>query len=73
VAYDATNIFLQGIAAGNTTTAKLNTYVSGVNYTGVANQYSFVANGNLDPAHVKVWAFKVVGGAVVPGQETPTS
>jgi branched-chain amino acid transport system substrate-binding protein len=37
VAYDAANMFLQGIAAGNTTTSKLNTYLSTVDYKGVAN------------------------------------
>src|SRR5262249_54533179 len=35
VAYDAANIFLQGISAGNTTTSKLNTYLSTVDYEGV--------------------------------------
>jgi branched-chain amino acid transport system substrate-binding protein len=73
VAYDAAKIFLQGIAAGDTTTAKMNTYVSGVDYKGVANEYSFTSNGNLDPSHVIVWAFKVSGGQVIPDQATPTS
>jgi hypothetical protein len=31
---DAANIFLQGIAAGDTTPEKLNTYLSTVNYKG---------------------------------------
>jgi branched-chain amino acid transport system substrate-binding protein len=33
--------------------------------------YKFEANGELDPAQVKVWAFKVQAGAVVPDQEIP--
>jgi branched-chain amino acid transport system substrate-binding protein len=73
VAFDAANIFLQGIKAGDTTTAKMNTYLGTVNYKGVANTYQFTANGNLDPSHVIVWAFKVSGGAVVADVATPTS
>ena len=71
VAYDAANMFLQGINAGDTTTAKMTSYLKTINYTGVANTYKFTDNGNLDPASVKVWAFKVVNGAVVPDQESP--
>jgi branched-chain amino acid transport system substrate-binding protein len=59
VAFDAGNIFLQGIDAGNTTPEKLNTYLSTVDYKGVANQYKFTATGELDPTLIKVWAFKV--------------
>ena len=58
VAYDAANIFLQGIEAGNTTTEKLNTYLSSVNYKGIANTYKFTSTGELDPTLIKVWAFK---------------
>jgi branched-chain amino acid transport system substrate-binding protein len=73
VAYDAANMFLQGIAAGNTTTDKLNTYLGTVDYKGVANEYKFTSAGELDPSLIKVWAFKVDNGAVVPDQETPSS
>ncbi|GAA4600074.1 branched-chain amino acid transport system substrate-binding protein [Actinoplanes octamycinicus] len=58
VAYDAANIFLQGIEAGNTTPDKLNTYLSTVNYKGIANTYKWTAEGELDPTLIKVWAFK---------------
>jgi branched-chain amino acid transport system substrate-binding protein len=73
VAFDAANIFLQGINQGNTTTDKMNTYLSTVDYKGVANEYKFQQNGELDPTKIKVWAFKVDNGAVVPDQATPTS
>ncbi|HEU0237752.1 MAG TPA: branched-chain amino acid ABC transporter substrate-binding protein [Micromonosporaceae bacterium] len=73
VAYDATNIFLQGITAGNTTTAKMNTYLSTVDYKGVANEYKFQTDGDLDTSLIKVWAFKVDNGQVVPDQAAPTS
>lgn len=71
VAYDAANIFLQGISQGNTTPDKMNNYLSSVNYQGVANTYKFTDKGELDPQFVKVWAFKVSGGQVVPDQEAP--
>ena len=58
VAFDAANIFLQGIDAGNTTPEKLNTYLSTVNYKGIANTYKFTDKGELDPTLIKVWAFK---------------
>ena len=58
VAYDAANIFLQGIDAGNTTPQKLNEYLSTVEYKGIANTYKFTATGELDPTKIKVWAFK---------------
>jgi branched-chain amino acid transport system substrate-binding protein len=58
VAFDAANIYLQGIEAGNTTPEKLNTYLSTVNYKGIANTYKFTPAGELDPTLIKVWAFK---------------
>ncbi|NJC83277.1 branched-chain amino acid ABC transporter substrate-binding protein [Planosporangium mesophilum] len=71
VAYDAANIYLEGISKGNTTTEKLNEYLKTVNYTGIANTYKFTDKGELDPTKLIVWAFKVSGGEVVPDQEAP--
>jgi branched-chain amino acid transport system substrate-binding protein len=74
VAFDAANIFLQGIDAGNNTADKLNTYLSTVDYKGVANEYKFTSVGELDPTLVKVWAFKVdASGAPQPDQQIQTS
>jgi branched-chain amino acid transport system substrate-binding protein len=74
VAYDAANIFLQGIKAGKTTASDLNTYLSTVDYKGVANEYKFTAKGELDPTFIKVWAFKFdASGAAQPDQEAPKS
>lgn len=74
VAFDAANIFLAGIDAGNTTATKLNTYLSTVDYKGIANEYKFTSVGELDPALVKVWAFKVdASGVPQPDQEIKTS
>ena len=75
VSYDITNIALEGIKAGNTTREKLNTFISGYNKAGAATgvTYKFEATGELDPAQVIVWAFKVNAGKVVPDQEIPKS
>jgi branched-chain amino acid transport system substrate-binding protein len=59
VAFDAANMFLQGIAGGNTTTEKMNTFLSTIDYKGIANEYKFTNVGELDPSLLKVWAFKV--------------
>ncbi|WP_306216222.1 branched-chain amino acid ABC transporter substrate-binding protein [Actinoplanes sp. RD1] len=58
VAFDAANIYLQGIDAGNTTAEKMNTFLSTVNYQGIANTYKFTETGELDPSLIKVWTFK---------------
>ncbi|UQU63090.1 branched-chain amino acid ABC transporter substrate-binding protein [Couchioplanes caeruleus] len=74
VAFDAANVFLAGIDAGNTTTEKMNTYLSTVNYTGIANTYKWTATGELDPNSIKVWAFKFdASGNTVADQEVKTS
>ena len=74
VAFDAANIFLQGIDAGNTTPQKLNDYLSTVNYKGIANTYKFTSTGELDPSLIKVWAFKFdASGDAKSDQEIKTS
>ncbi|MBM0237859.1 branched-chain amino acid ABC transporter substrate-binding protein [Micromonospora sp. ATA32] len=72
-AYDAANIMLAGIKAGKSTREGLLEFVKGYSGEGVAASYKFTENGELDPAQVKVWAFKVTGGKVVPDQEIPKS
>ncbi|WP_189077026.1 branched-chain amino acid ABC transporter substrate-binding protein [Mangrovihabitans endophyticus] len=74
VAFDAANIFLQGIDQGNTTIEKMNDYLGSVNYQGIANTYKFTATGELDPSLIKVWAFKFDdSGDAVADQEIKTS
>lgn len=72
-AYDAANILLAGIKAGKTTRPALLEFVKNYDGEGVAAKYKFVEGGELDPTQVKVWAFKVEGGKVVPDQEIPKS
>lgn len=71
VAFDAANILLEGVAAGRTTPDALQTYLSTVNYTGVANTYKFTSTGDLDPSYLKVWAFKFTNGEATADQEIP--
>jgi branched-chain amino acid transport system substrate-binding protein len=73
VAFDAANIFLKGIEAGNTDKAKLLTYINGVQYEGIANTYKFTETGELDTSYLKVWAFKMTDGKPVPDQEIKLS
>lgn len=74
VAYDAMNIFLKGIDEGNTTTEKMNTFLSTVEFQGVANKYKFTAEGELDPQYLKIWAFKFgADGLEKPDQEIKIS
>jgi branched-chain amino acid transport system substrate-binding protein len=71
VSFDLANIFLEGIAGGKTTRADLQSWVTAYNKTGSATGVTFkwAANGELDPAPVKVLAYKAVNGAWVADQE----
>jgi branched-chain amino acid transport system substrate-binding protein len=73
VAFDAANIYLEAIGAGNSTPDKVNTYLSTVSYQGIANTYKFTSTGELDPTLIKVWAFKFTAGKVVPDQAIPAA
>ena len=72
-AFDAANILLAGIKAGNTTRAKLETFVDGYTGQGVTTKFKFQENGEIDPASVAIWAYKVEGGKIVAVEETPKS
>lgn len=74
VAFDAANIYLAGIDAGNTTAEKMNAYLTTVDYKGIANEYKFTPTGELDPSLIKVWAFKFdATGNPLADQEAPKS
>jgi branched-chain amino acid transport system substrate-binding protein len=72
-AYDAANILLSGIKAGNTTREKLETYVDGYTGEGVTTKFKFQENGDIDPSAVAVWAYTVKAGQIVALEKTPTS
>jgi branched-chain amino acid transport system substrate-binding protein len=63
-AYDAANILMKGIEAGNTTRAKLLAYVEGLSsYNGISKKIEFQDNGNLKAT--TVYFFKVTNGKFV--------
>jgi branched-chain amino acid transport system substrate-binding protein len=72
-AFDAANILLAGIKAGNTTREKLETFVDGYTGQGVTTTFKFEANGEIAQSSVAVWAYTVQGGKIVAVEETPKS
>ncbi len=46
-AYDATNLIIQAIKAGNQTPDEISSYLKGIKYSGVANDISFDSNGRI--------------------------
>ncbi|MCM0674428.1 branched-chain amino acid ABC transporter substrate-binding protein [Micromonospora phytophila] len=73
VSYDITKIFLEGIKSGKASREDLLAFVKAYNKAGGATgvTYKFEGTGELDPAQVLVWAFKVNAGKVVPDIEIP--
>jgi branched-chain amino acid transport system substrate-binding protein len=66
-AYDAANIFLEGIADGIDNREDLLTWVNEYDEQGITKQLKFDEAG--EPADVHVYAYKVEGGAIVSDQE----
>ncbi|MEH1168831.1 branched-chain amino acid ABC transporter substrate-binding protein [Micromonospora sp. CPCC 205539] len=73
VSFDLANIYLEAIKAGKTSRADIQAFLSTYNKAGSASgvTYKWEPNGELDPAQVKVWAFKAVNGAWAPDVEIP--
>ncbi|MGN9808603.1 branched-chain amino acid ABC transporter substrate-binding protein [Micromonospora sp. BQ11] len=73
VSYDITKVMLEGIKDGKATRADLLAFIKAYNKAGSATgvTYKFTETGELDPAEVLVWAFKVNAGKVVPDVEIP--
>jgi branched-chain amino acid transport system substrate-binding protein len=70
-AFDAANILLKGIKAGNTTRAKLNDYVNSYDGQGITTKFKFQSDGELDPKSIAVWAYVVKDGQIVADQQIP--
>ncbi len=68
-AFDAANVFLQGIAEGNSTREELLAWVNDYNQEGVTKQIAFAEDGEIEA--LSVWAYTVTGGEVVGDQEIP--
>jgi branched-chain amino acid transport system substrate-binding protein len=68
-AFDAANILMDGIKAGNTTRAKLLAYVEGItSYDGISKKIAFEDNGNLKAT--TVYFFVVKNGKFAPLADT---
>jgi branched-chain amino acid transport system substrate-binding protein len=59
-AFDVARMYVNAFIAGNTDSASLTSYFDSVNYTGLARNYSFQANHELDPSDVKIYYWKDV-------------
>ncbi|MGH9278441.1 MAG: branched-chain amino acid ABC transporter substrate-binding protein [Acidimicrobiales bacterium] len=71
-AYDAANILIDGIKAGNTDRAKLLTYVEGLGtYEGVSKTIAFEPNGNLKSK--TFFVFQVKDAKIAPLQQIEAS
>jgi branched-chain amino acid transport system substrate-binding protein len=69
-AYDAANVFLQGIDEGNTDRESMLEWVNGYEGDGITKPISFDESGEV--AEISVWAYKVEGGEIVADQEIET-
>ena len=63
-AYDAANVFLDGIAEGITDRAKMNEFVSNYDAEGVSKHVSFDENGESE--EIPIWSYEVKNGEFVP-------
>ncbi|MFI5040665.1 MAG: branched-chain amino acid ABC transporter substrate-binding protein [Acidimicrobiales bacterium] len=69
-AYDAANIFLQAITAGDTTRSAIENYLTTVDYKGLTKTYKFDSNGEL-AGSVTVYAYQVKTDASCPSASAP--
>ena len=66
-AFDAANVFLQGIAQGTATREDMLTWVNEYDAEGVTKQIKFGEDGEIE--EIVVWAYEVQGGEIIGVQE----
>jgi branched-chain amino acid transport system substrate-binding protein len=66
-AYDAANVFLNGIKSGIKTRPDMLNYVKNYNGKGISKQVSFTSTGETKDIHI--YAYKVKNGQIVPLKE----
>lgn len=66
-AFDAANVFLQGIAQGTSTREDMLTWVNEYDADGVTKRITFGEDGEIE--EIVVWAYVVEGGEIVGDQE----
>ncbi|NUO57602.1 MAG: branched-chain amino acid ABC transporter substrate-binding protein [Hamadaea sp.] len=67
-AYDAANILLAGINAGNHTRPSLLAYVDSYVGTGITKSFKFDNRGEVSSSPIAIWAYRVVDGHIIPDQ-----
>src|SRR3954447_22646307 len=67
--FDATNIILAGLDAGNTSHADLNTFIGGYTGDGVSGPIAFDSKGDIKQS--TIFAYKVAGGKLDTANPTP--
>ena len=70
-AYDAANVFLQGIDKGNTDRESLLKWVNSYEGDGITKKIKFDDKGEVE--NISVWAYKVENGKIVADQEIKTN
>jgi branched-chain amino acid transport system substrate-binding protein len=70
-AYDAANVFLQGILEGNTDRESLLEWVNGYEGDGITKAVKFDEAGEVE--NISVWAYKVENGEIIADQEIETN
>jgi branched-chain amino acid transport system substrate-binding protein len=70
-AFDAANVFLQGILEGNTDRDSLLEWVNDYSGDGITKSIKFDENGEVE--NISVWAYKVENGEIVADQEIETN
>ena len=70
-AYDAANVFLQGIEKGNTDRESLLKWVNSYEGDGITKKIKFDDKGEVE--NISVWAYKVENGKIVADQEIKTN
>ncbi|MBO0867925.1 MAG: branched-chain amino acid ABC transporter substrate-binding protein [Micromonosporaceae bacterium] len=72
-AYDAANVFLQGLQAGRLSRPAMTNFVSDYSGTGVTGTIRFTPAGERVASSVTVWAYRVRNGGIVADQPIPSS
>ncbi|MEV0647205.1 branched-chain amino acid ABC transporter substrate-binding protein [Phytomonospora sp. NPDC050363] len=68
-AFDAANVFLDGIAAGVTDRAKMLEHVKAYDKAGVSKQIKFDAQGEIDKSVIVIWTYDIKDGKIVAREE----
>ncbi|MGA8112740.1 MAG: branched-chain amino acid ABC transporter substrate-binding protein [Actinocatenispora sp.] len=73
-AYDAANVFLDGVKAGKTSRKAMTDFIGAYDKDGVSKHIKFDSHGEIVKSQLVVWAYTVKNGEIVKDREiSPTS